>query len=312
MGHAVLAAIDWGTTHARAILLDAQGDVADIREMKSGVGSYRRDEFENTFDFLVDQIDGLPAIMAGMVGSRQGWQEAGYLPCPARASDFAANLHRFTYDDHDIAIVPGLAKETPGAEDVMRGEETQIAGLLIDNPDFSGTAVLPGTHSKWARIESGVIVDFRTYMSGDIFAALKSATILRHSLEDYDEEASHDNAIDAFESALERIDGGLSTWGQLFTIRAQDIMLGLDALDAHETLSALVLMMEFEAAKKDGLMATNLHLIGGQELMQRYALIAQSKGLNAHCHGAMKHICDALVGIAQQAGIVSFKAGAAK
>src|SRR5690606_6581343 len=93
----------------------------------------------------------VPAIMAGMVGSRQGWREAPYVPCPATAAAISARLMRFeTPDGIPIAIVPGAAVTTEDA-DVMRGEETQLLGLIAGAPEFSSTVILPGTHSKWAR-----------------------------------------------------------------------------------------------------------------------------------------------------------------
>ena len=39
----------------------------------------------------------------------------------------------------------------------MRGEETQIVGLLDGEPGFDGVAVMPGTHSKWVSIAGGTI-----------------------------------------------------------------------------------------------------------------------------------------------------------
>ncbi len=59
----------------------------------------------------------------------------------------------------------------------MRGEETQILGALAARAT-TASFVLPGTHSKWARIEAGRIVAFATYMTGEVFAVLKTHSVL--------------------------------------------------------------------------------------------------------------------------------------
>ena len=58
----------------------------------------------------------------------------------------------------------------------MRGEETQIAGFLSENPAFEGVLCLPGTHTKWVRIDAGEIVHFRTFMTGELFGLLVRCT----------------------------------------------------------------------------------------------------------------------------------------
>ena len=60
----------------------------------------------------------------------------------------------------------------------MRGEETQILGVLAASGRGDGLFVLPGTHSKWARVEAGRIVGFATFMTGEVFAALKDHSLL--------------------------------------------------------------------------------------------------------------------------------------
>ena len=167
----ILIALDWGTTNVRAALLDAVGTVLEERKGDSGVGHLDETGFTARFNELVAGWPELPAIACGMVGSRQGWHEAAYCELPLDVSQLAARLHRFTSGGRELAIVPGVMKDTLDQADVMRGEETQIAALLAENPDFDGTIVLPGTHSKWARIAKGKLVDFKPYMTGELFAA---------------------------------------------------------------------------------------------------------------------------------------------
>jgi hypothetical protein len=64
----------------------------------------------------------------------------------------------------------------------MRGEETQIAGFLAQNPGFDGVLCLPGTHTKWVHISAGEVVSFRSFMTGELFATVGPHSVLRHSV----------------------------------------------------------------------------------------------------------------------------------
>ncbi len=163
-----LIALDWGTTNVRAALLDTDGIALETRHGESGVGHLDADGFAARFADLTNEWPDLPAIACGMIGSRQGWREADYLPCPTGVADLAAHLMVV----NQLHIVPGLKVDVDVQRDVMRGEETQIAGLLARMPGFNGTIVMPGTHSKWVNVKDGVVTGFRTYMTGDLFAAV--------------------------------------------------------------------------------------------------------------------------------------------
>ena len=144
-----LITLDWGTTNVRAALLDKHGHVLEERRGESGVGKYDRAQFEQRFDQLTVGWPPVPAMAAGMVGSRQGWSEAAYLPCPASINDLVQGLHEIAHEGRRIIIVPGVKLDDGTRCDVMRGEESQLAGLLTQISDFSGTVLMPGTHSKW-------------------------------------------------------------------------------------------------------------------------------------------------------------------
>ena len=108
-----------------------------------------------------------------MIGSRQGWVEAPYLPCPAGPDDLAAALVPVPFEGAEVRLVPGLTDtDDAGTPEVMRGEETQLAGLPA-LAEEDALACLPGSHSKWARLAAGRITAFRTYLSGETFAALQ-------------------------------------------------------------------------------------------------------------------------------------------
>jgi 2-dehydro-3-deoxygalactonokinase len=138
--------------------------------------------FEAAFGDWLALHPGLPCLLAGMVGSRQGWAEAPYAACPAGLDDIARQL--LWLRPGRVAIVPGLRCEAADAPDVMRGEETQVFGALQALPDAGGahTLVLPGTHSKWVQVQGGRITGFATHMTGECYALLRQQSILARML----------------------------------------------------------------------------------------------------------------------------------
>ncbi len=136
--------------------------------------------FDAEFGAWLAAHPGLPCLMAGMVGSRQGWVEAAYCACPAGLTDLAARL--CWVQPERIAIVPGLAIEDHGLPDVMRGEETQVFGALALLGLSEATLVLPGTHSKWVTVRGGRITRFATHMTGEVYALLRQQSILARTL----------------------------------------------------------------------------------------------------------------------------------
>ncbi len=173
--------VDWGTTSFRAFRIARDGTIRDRRTALRGLVNVPDNRFADT---LREEIGPWLAagedhvLLSGMIGSRQGWKEAPYIPCPVGARDVAAGLVEIEFDWGQVRLVPGLsATDEAGVAEVMRGEETQVFGVL-EVMGGSGLACLPGTHSKWVRVEGGRIVGFTTHMTGEAFAALRGHTIL--------------------------------------------------------------------------------------------------------------------------------------
>jgi 2-dehydro-3-deoxygalactonokinase len=172
---------DWGTSNCRLALCDAQGRAIESRR---GPGAAEaRGRFAEIFDAETagwrSQHGALRAVLAGMVGSTIGWREAPYLPCPADLFELADNLVNVR---DDVCIVPGMRCSNPvGAPDVMRGEETQLLGArqLVPQLD-TGKALLcmPGTHTKWVSLHNGVVQEFITAPTGELFAMLCEHSVL--------------------------------------------------------------------------------------------------------------------------------------
>ena len=180
-------AVDWGSSNLRAWAIDAAGAVVAEGAAADGASSLAPDGFEPALLAVIDRWLAPDArtdvIVCGMAGARGAWAEAAYAhgPLPADAGLLRAGPDR-AIPRLSVRILPGLRQDRPA--DVMRGEETQIAGLVAAEPGFDGVACLPGTHTKWAHVAAGEVVSFASYMTGEVFALLSGASVLRKTLAD--------------------------------------------------------------------------------------------------------------------------------
>ena len=182
-------AVDWGTSNLRAWGISPDGKAGPAAESDKGMGKLTREQFPGVLDeicagFAGTGGDPLDVWICGMAGARQGWLEAPYLEAPTALNRLGDGAVRPTGASTRLAprILPGICQRTAGEEDVMRGEETQLLGLLSLRPGFAGTVVMPGTHSKWAVIDSGRLLRFSTAMTGELFEVIGTHSVLRHSL----------------------------------------------------------------------------------------------------------------------------------
>jgi 2-dehydro-3-deoxygalactonokinase len=172
--------VDWGTSHVRAYRLSDDGSpvVVDRRESGDGVRSIAPGRFAAVLMELTGAwiaAGERRVLLSGTVGSRNGWRETRPVPCPVAIANLARVVEPIAFDGACVRILPGVAgTDTSGVPEVMRGEETEIAGAGID----SGTVCLPGSHSKWVLMEHGAITRYATYLTGEAFAALRAHTLL--------------------------------------------------------------------------------------------------------------------------------------
>jgi 2-dehydro-3-deoxygalactonokinase len=242
-----LVALDWGTSSLRAWLLGSGGERIAERSAPLGILNIPDGDFAHVFrDACGDWLrEPLPAIACGMIGSRQGWVEAPYAPCPTGFDDLTRG---FAWADagHGVrlAIVPGVrCVDAMGLPDVMRGEETQVFGALIDAA-ADGVLVLPGTHSKWVDVAAGRIERFATHMTGEVFAVLRAHSILGRLMS-----ADAPHAPEAFRRGWE---SGLATEGgllhRLFGTRTLGLFERLTPDGAASYLSGLLIGDEVRSA----------------------------------------------------------------
>jgi len=272
-------AADWGTSHLRVWGL-AGDHVVQQAQSDQGMAQLGRDGFEAALLALVGdwlpngQIT--PVIACGMAGSRQGWVEAPYrsVPCtPLGATLTPAPTRELRLSVH---VVPGLKQVKPA--DVIRGEETQIAGYLARNPGWDGVICLPGTHSKWVHISAGEVVSFQTFLTGEMFALLSQHSVLRHSVAGWDSAGFADGVAQGMERP-ERL------MARLFSIRAEGLLNGLDPALARARLSGLLIGAELAAAKPYWL-GQRVAIIGADGLAKAYATALAGLSVPVSMHDA--------------------------
>lgn len=270
-----LIGVDWGASRQRAFLYDAAGAVIDTREDARALLGINPGGFEAVLASLARDwaAPGEAVFMlCGMVGSRQGWAEAPYAPCPADADAIARRMLKLETALGPIRIAPGLALETPERVDVMRGEETQIFGAAPEG--WTGWAVTPGTHSKWARLEAGQIVSFRTWMTGELFALLKTHSLLSALMAPGPEDP------DAFAlGALRALEDPAALGSLIFGARAEPLLSRIQPPAIASYLSGLLIGAEVAgaAAKAEG----PILLIGAPDLTRLYARALSLAGREA-------------------------------
>ncbi|HHS7810364.1 2-dehydro-3-deoxygalactonokinase [Pseudomonas putida] len=290
---AQLIALDWGTTSLRAYKLAAGGVVLEQRALSSGImqlpktprvihGGECADGFELAFeeacgDWLEAQPD-LPVIACGMVGSAQGWREAAYCETPANVANLGNSLQTLvSLRGTRVHIVPGVIQRSR-LPNVMRGEETQVLGVLQNLPAEAGGDLLiglPGSHSKWVEVVEGRITHFDTFMTGEVFAVLSEHSILGRTQQ---QGAAFDGlAFDRGVQVALSADGELGVLSTLFSARTLGLTGELAPTAQADYLSGLMIGHELVALaaaqrrRRNSAHLPSIILIGNAQLCARYS-----------------------------------------
>ncbi len=281
-----LVAVDWGTTAMRCYLVACNGEIIARTDSADGILTVADGEFA---EVLVRAVEGLgaaasdaPILMSGMIGSRQGWFETPYVRCPANLLDLAARLQELdTPLAGAVHLVPGLDVVSPdGVPDVMRGEETQVFGALASLGRADGRFVLPGTHAKWVSVKDGRIDGFATFMTGEVFAALKNHTILGRLMTGVGDGADDPAAFARGVAASSDTGGPGLLLHQIFSARTLGLAGNLEAHAVAPYLSGLLIGSEILAAAGNN-HDQPLSIIAGSTLAVLYAKAASITGHEA-------------------------------
>jgi 2-dehydro-3-deoxygalactonokinase len=261
-----LIAVDWGTSNFRAYRLNSEGAIQARRSSPQGILRVPSGNFEQALRAEIG--DWLTAgethvLLCGMIGSRQGWVEAQYLPCPAGIDDLATSLLPVPFPGAQVWLVPGvMGSDDAGVPEVMRGEETAAMGIL---GDCGGEALVcfPGTHSKWLKLSDGRVNSFTTFMTGEIYSAVRNGTILGRMMTQAASVAGT-AFLDGVARAVQP--GGLLH--HLFGVRTLGLMGQLGEEDAASYLSGLLIGHEVRSAMRGQAI---VHLVGTSALCGLYA-----------------------------------------
>jgi 2-dehydro-3-deoxygalactonokinase len=283
---AAFIAGDWGTSHLRLALCDGDGQPLDVR--KGPGASAARGRFAEIFDTEIAgwrrKYGELPAVLSGMVGSSFGWAEVPYLPCPADLYELADNPVPIR---ERVFIVPGMQCSNPlGAPDVMRGEETQLLGARqIDTSLDVGKQLvcMPGTHTKWVSLHSGVVQEFLTAPTGEIFAML-----CEHSVLVRDQATPLEHRAAEFERGLAEAarHPEVPLLHRLFQSRSLRLDKQLSAEGAASWMSGLLIGTDVGGALSlfDGHDASApVYVIGTPQLTETYSIALARRGRKAVC-----------------------------
>lgn len=289
---AQLIALDWGTTSLRAYKLGKAGAVLDQRGLSYGImalphtprvihGQLCDDGFELAFDEAcgdwLDAQPGVPVIACGMVGSAQGWQEVPYSPTPIQVSGLSSQLQRLrSRRGVEVHLVPGVIQHSR-LPNVMRGEETQVLGVLEGLPperrDAPLLVGLPGTHCKWVQVVEGRIERFDTFMTGEVYGLLCAHSILGRT-----QQRSEGFNLQAFDCGVQvalSSEGDIGVLSNLFSARTLGLTGQLSGAEQGDYLSGLMIGHELRAVaqvqrREHAASLPEVVLIGSDALCQRY------------------------------------------
>ena len=289
MSETSLIAVDWGTSRFRAFQLDGAGTVLGRVSADDGMSTVSAGGFaavlERHCGAWMNEAPGVPVLMAGMVGSRNGWQEAAYAPCPASPASLAAALLAI---DERVSIVPGVIARGEDGADVMRGEETLIFGTGVTD----GLVCLPGTHSKWAKVENGVITDFATFMTGESYALYRGQSLLSRLAAEPEELEGFDDGIIAARHV-----GGLLN--RLFQARARVLDGAMSGNRVGPYLSGLLIGSEIAGAFARYGSEHTVTLVADGVLAQRYVAALRTHGTSLEIMTPERTFLDGLSVIAR-------------
>jgi 2-dehydro-3-deoxygalactonokinase len=243
------AVVDWGTSSFRLWTLDEGGAVLGERRSDEGLSVARGRGFETVLESHLAALgvgDGVPVMMCGMVGARSGWVEADYLDAPVRLRAIHKQATVVPASRRAVRILPGIAQPAAGQPDVMRGEETQLLALTASSDRSDWLACMPGTHSKWVVLMDGAVERFTTYMTGELFHLLRTASVIAPAVEGAEpvdpESQAFADGVEAALAAPEQIGNAL------FQLRAGWLLAAASPTDTLARLSGLLIGLEVAAA----------------------------------------------------------------
>jgi 2-dehydro-3-deoxygalactonokinase len=286
MSQAGYVAVDWGTSSFRLWLVDRTGNVLGERRSREGMMAAGKPGFPAVLQSHLEAVGaapGLPVIVCGMAGARGGWVEAGYVDTPARLASILKHAVTVPGQDRDIRILPGIAQRDPKAPDVMRGEETQLLGVLGLDAADDAVVCMPGTHSKWVRARGAIVERFATFMTGELFDVVSRETILSHAVAGADPAED----LDAFKSAvIAAFEAPSFAANLLFQVRSGQILYGGKPASAREKISGTLIGLELAAGLAGEGRSAGITLVASGRLQMLYQMAFDTMSVPVRSIGA--------------------------
>lgn len=252
---------DWGTSSFRLRLIEpeTQRVLAEVISQQGIASTYAiwknssSDRFLFYQSILSDAIKTLSAqcgynlrevtvIISGMASASIGMKELEYKTLPVKTGGIDLSIDAIDPSSnfkHRMILISGVKS----ANDVMRGEETIIAGCDIPNTDDEQLFILPGTHSKHIIVKNGMIIDFKTFMTGDFFDLLSTKSILATSVEK--ENLPAEITTSYFEKGVK--EGAFNNLlNRIFHIRTNQLFNKLQPGENYHFLSGLLIGTELK------------------------------------------------------------------
>lgn len=266
---------DWGTSNLRAWLVNDAGEVVRRYSSDKGLLAAAGLGFKTVFDEAVHALEAepdTPALIFGMAGSQKGWAQVPYTPTPADAQAIASST-RPVPDRPNTRIVGGVSHQlTADRPEVMRGEEVQALGALALQPDTRWLC-MPGTHTKWVRIDQGNIAWFATFMTGELFAWLTRDSIIATQIEG----AGFDHA--GFDAGLSLAHEGGALTSALFQLRTRYLAGSIKPEQVRSAASGLLIGHELSSVREqiDGPVA----IVASPPLAEPYRVACERVGVDS-------------------------------
>ena len=264
-------AVDWGTTNRRIYLIE-DGQVVRTERDDRGVTAIEQHGFEAAIAGIRARFGDHPMVLAGMVGSTIGWRVVPYVATPAGLGDLAKGLYRV--DDRTV-ITPGLSYADASRADVMRGEEVQLLGAAAAAlvPE-DALLCQPGTHCKWVEMVGGRVASFTTAMTGELFALLRTHSVLAAQL------GGRVRLGTAFRDGVAE-GARRDIAASLFGVRASGVLGRRDDDDAAAYASGLLIGADV-AARLAETRHDAVYILADRELGALYGAAVEAQGRAAH------------------------------
>ena len=315
-----LISCDWGTTAFRLRLINTVEHkvISEVLSLEGIARTYEvwkttnsipqdkllffRERLKHQIAVLASQsnmpLEGLDIVISGMASSSIGMLELPYATLPFNLDGSQAHIQLIEADSffpHKIMLISGVRS----TDDVMRGEETQLIGLidlLHLSPHEPYIFILPGTHSKHLYLENNRLVNFHTYMTGEIFNILSNHSILKDSIDINSLDDFSNLELKAFKKGVLE-DNSTSILNSLFKVRTNQLFQKLNKKENGFYLSGLLIGSEL----KQLLTETNCQLVlcSGNNLFDFYKTAIEVLNLSGRTITVASEMIDKSVVVGQ-------------